>query len=70
MSSEKYAETLDLMKKEEKQQQYNFDKCEVLDLMLIAREKIDLPTRTGTESSMALSNGTDYRNEKSSSRVY
>ena len=67
MSSKKYAETLDLMKKEEKQQQYNFDKCEVLDLMLIAREKIDLPTRTGTESSMALSNGTDYRYEKSSS---
>ena len=35
--------------------------------MLIARAKIDLPMRRGTESFMALSNGSEYRNEKSSS---
>jgi hypothetical protein len=66
-SSEKSVEIGAIRKKEETQQQYNFDKCQLLDLMLIARAKIDLPMRRGTESFMALSNGSEYRNEKSSS---
>jgi len=67
MLSERFSEVLDLRKKEENQHQYNFDKCDIKDQMLIARVKIDLPKRTGTESTMALSNGGSYSNEKSSS---
>jgi hypothetical protein len=66
-SSEKSDKIFDIREKGKNQQQYNFDKCQVLDLMLIARAKINLPSREGTESFMALSNGSEYRNEKSSS---
>lgn len=67
MSSERYRDALNLREKEKKQQQYNFNDCEFKEQMIIARAKLDLPKRTGTETSITLPDGSMYSNEKSTS---